>query len=122
MSNLNIDGALQTLFTKLTGSSATEVYPKSGDTNKSQTLIASIVCCMNGAVTPNLTIAIDDGTNTYNLRRALAMTAGTAVIWDEPFTLPQNWTIKVTSSDASGQVDVLVNYLANVAAARMRPN
>lgn len=120
MSTLSIGGALRTRFTKLTGSTATEVYPKAADTTKSAALISSIVCCMNGAVTPNLTIAIDDGTNTYNLRRALAMIAGTAVVWDEPFLLPQNWSIKVTSSDASGQVDVLVNYLANVAAAEQR--
>jgi hypothetical protein len=115
----NIEGALLTEFTKLTDGTATEVFPKSGNI-AGQTLIASIVCTENNAGTPTLTIEAHDGTNSYYIRKAVAMTAGTAFVFDTPFVLPQAWTLKVTSSDAQGEIDVAVTYVAAVAAARLR--
>jgi len=110
-----IEGALQTEDTKLTDNTETTVY-----TADSATTIVSITATENNAGTPTLTIEKHDGTNSYYLRKAVAMTAGTAFIWDSPFRLPHGWTLKVTSSDAQGEIDVSVSYVTSVAAAMLR--
>ena len=54
------------------------------------------------------------------LRAAQAMTAGTPLIFNEAFTLPPDYIIKVTSSAASGDMDVMVTTAVAVAAASPR--
>jgi hypothetical protein len=91
---------------KITSSSVTDVY-----TATQATRVLSITCCENAGSTPNLTIEKYDGTTSYYLRKAVAMTAGTAFIYNEPFELPAGWKIRVTSSDASGKIDAHVSII-----------
>jgi hypothetical protein len=101
-------GALSSpLPIKLTGNTVTDVF-----TAVQATRVLSITCCENtGSATPNLTVEKYDGTNSYYIRKAVAMTAGTAFIYNEPFELPAGWKIRVTSSDASGKIDAHVSII-----------
>lgn len=110
--NIN-GGAIVTARSKLTGSTVTAVF-----TATSRTTILAIICAENNGGTPNLTVEIYTGSVSYYLRKAVAMTAGTAFIFDDPFELPAGWSIRVTSSDASGHVDAHVSYINPVAARR----
>lgn len=78
---------------------------------KSNTVVLSIVCCETGGDTPNLTIAKTNGTRTVHYRNAKAMTAKETVLYDTPIHLRAGWSLQVTSSNASGEVDVDVTYL-----------
>lgn len=102
----NVNGVLASTPTKLTDATATTVL----DTSK-RTTVLSIICTEWGGNTPNLTIDLYDGTTTIYLRNALAMTAKQTFVFNDEFVLAQNQVLRVTSSDASGEVDVLVNYL-----------
>jgi len=109
--NIN-GGSVVTTRVKLTDSTATTIF-----TAKSRTTVLSVTATENNGGTPNLTIDIYDGTTAYYLRKATAMTAGTAYTYSEPFELPVGWSIRATSSDASGHVDAHVSYINPVAAA-----
>jgi len=111
--NIN-GGSVVTARVKLTGSTATTIF-----TAKARTTVLSVTATETGGATPNLTLEIYDVTNTtsYYLRKAVAMVAGTAVIFDEPFELPVGWAIRATSSASGGAVDVHVSYINPVAAA-----
>ena len=80
-------------------------------------VIASIEVTEVSGGTPNVTIAIYDPKTpaTYYKRNALAVTAKSTTVYNEPFTLPNNWELRVTVS--SGICSVLVNYF-NPSAAR----
>jgi hypothetical protein len=99
-------GAIVTEDTKLTDDTATVVLSK-----PKRTTVLSVVCTEIGGNTPNLTIEKYDGSASVYLRNALAMTAKQTFVFNEPFVLGQNQALRVTSSHASGLVDVLVNYL-----------
>lgn len=60
---------------------------------------------INGS-TPNLTIAIYNGSTSTYLRNALAMTAKQTFTWDQPIKLPQGSYLRITSS-AANQIDVI---------------
>lgn len=102
----NVTGVIATKPTKLSDNTATTVLGTS-----KRTTVLSIVCTEWGNGTPTVTIDLYDGTTTYYLRNALAMTAKQTITFDTEFVLAQNQVLRVTSSDASGEVDVLVNYL-----------
>jgi len=106
--SFTVSGGLLSKPVKLTGNSVTEILVAT-----KRTTILSVICAEIGAATPNLTVELYDTTNTtsYYLRFALAMTAKQVVVLNDEFVLPQGWKLRVTSSNASGQVDVLVNYL-----------
>jgi hypothetical protein len=106
MSNFLLGGAMDTVDLKITGNTALTVF-----TAKKRTVITSIICTENNGGTPNLTIARWDGTNTYFIRNALAVTAKQSVIFNEPMVLKAGWELRVTSSDAAGHFDVMVTYL-----------
>lgn len=107
-------GGYLTEYVKLTGNTATTVL----DVPQSVT-VASVICTETGGATPNLTIDVHDGTSSYHLRNAAAMTAKQTVTYAEPFTIPNGWVLRVTSSNASGQVDVFVNYASLSASSRI---
>ena len=77
---------------------------------KSNTIVVSVVCCETGGATPNLTITKTNGTRTIHYRNAKPMTASEAVLYDTPIHLRAGWSLQVTSSNASGEVDVDVTY------------
>ncbi len=117
MSSFYIEGPiLSSDPVRLTGNTATTVFTAGGVTS-----IASIIVTPTSG-TPNLTIAIHNaaGTSIMVLRNAVAMTAGTAFIFNEVITLGIGYTIKVTSSAAGGDMDVLVTATPGVAASNLR--
>lgn len=117
MSEFKIDGAIRSDSpVRLTGNTATTVYAASGATS-----IASIICTPTNG-TPSLTIEIynEAGSSVMFLRKAVAMTAGTPFIFNEAFTINPAETIRVTSSAASGDMDVMVTTAVAVAAATPR--
>jgi len=95
-----------TEITKLTTSSATAVYTA----DRGATRINSITACENSGATPSLTLEAYDGTSSYYIRRVVALSVGTQVVYSTPFTLPHNWSIRATSNNASGLIDVFVDY------------
>jgi hypothetical protein len=102
---MNSEITKETVFGKLTGNTATAIF-----TADSATFIRSIQVCENAGSTPNLTIDIFDGTTAYLKRRALAVTAGTEILYTNEFMLPQGWSIRLTSSDAAGKFDWSVTH------------
>lgn len=104
--SFNVTGALLSKPVKLTGATATVIL-----TATKRTTILSVICAEIGGDTPNLTVELYDGSTSYYLRNALAMSANEVVVFDNEFVLPLGWSLRVTSSGASGEVDVLCNYL-----------
>jgi len=116
MSAFNVDGGLISQeWGSLANNSATDVYTATGGVT-----VASIIVTPTSG-TPNLTIEICNaaGTKVGTLRKAVAMTAGTAFIWNEAFILPALYSIRLTSSSATGDMDYLVTH-GTPAAARLR--
>ena len=101
-------GALLPAETKLTDNALTDVLGPF----LTSTVVLSIVCTEIGNTTPNLTIAKNKGATTIYYRFAKAMTAKETVTFEVPIVLKTGWTLQVQSSNASGQVDVDVSYLA----------
>lgn len=99
-------GVILTKATKLTTTGATDLYVAS-----KRTVILSIVCTEIAAATPALTLALFDGTTSYYLRNAFAMTAKQTFIFNEPFALQSGWTLRATAG-AANQVDCLVTYMS----------
>ena len=91
----------------LTDNAATTVFGPV----KSNTIVLSVVCTETGGATPNLTVAKTNGVRTIHYRNAKAMTARETVLFETPIQLRVGWYLQVTSSNASGQVDVDVTYL-----------
>lgn len=100
---------------KLTGNTTTVIFSATN-----ATWIRSITGTENNGSTPLLTIEKYDGSNSYYLRKAVAMVAGTQVIYNEPFLLPLGWSIRLTSNNAAGLVDWSITYDAPSAAGRLR--
>jgi hypothetical protein len=116
MSTLDNSGGDLTDFGRLTASTVTTIFTASGST-----WIHSITAAERTGATPNLTIEVYDVANTtsYYKRFAVAMTAGTEVVYSEPFLLPALWAIRMTSSDAAGKIDWTVTY-SGPAAGKLR--
>jgi len=103
-------GAILSQATNITGNTAVDVYGPA----PTSTVILAVVCTETGNVTPNLTIAKVNaaGTVTINYRFQKAMLAKETVVFDTPIVLKTGWKLRVTSSTATGLVDVDVSYLA----------
>jgi len=101
-------GAVETMV-KLTTTGATDILVASDKA----IAVAAIQVNETAAQTPNLTMAVTDGTTTYYLGaggktwNANAMTAKQSVEFS-PFVLSRGYTLKATSSGVGGGVDVLV--------------
>lgn len=108
MSQTLSSAASLTEYAKLTGNTATAIYTA----DRGATRINSITACENSGATPSLTLEAYDvsGTTSYYLRRVVALSVGTQVVYSTPFTLPHNWSIRATSNNASGLIDVFVDY------------
>ena len=87
--------------------------------DRGRVLISSIIVTPTTG-TPSLSISRYDGTTRTYLRKAVAMTAGTAFVWDTPFMLDPAGKIEVTSSSATGDMDVLTTYVNPVAPSTVR--
>jgi hypothetical protein len=105
MSALDNAGGAITEDGRLTANTATTIFTATG-----ATWIRSITATERNGGTPTLTIDKYDGTTAYHIRRAVAMTAGGQVVYNEPFLLPVGWLIRLTSNDASGNVDWSITY------------
>ncbi len=107
MSALDNSGGAITEFGRLTGSTVTPIFTAPGTTR-----ISSIVAAERSGATPTLTVEVYDVANTtsYYLRYTVAMTAGTAFIYNEPFVLPALWAVRLTSNNASGLIDWQITY------------
>jgi len=103
-------------YGKISNNTTTTIYTASIGTTR----VRSVICCENAGSTPNLTLEVNDGTNSYYKRKAVAMTAGSETIFNEPFYVPQGWTVKITSSDAAGKIDWTITYDAPSRAAAGR--
>jgi hypothetical protein len=117
MSAFQIDGPVRSDDpVRLTGNTATTVFSATGFTP-----IASIICTPTSG-TPTCTIEIFDaaGSGIMKLRTAQATTAGTPLIFNEVITINPGQSIKVTSSAAGGDMDVMVTRGVATAAAQQR--
>lgn len=105
MSYFVTGSALTTEKTILTSNLATTVL----DLGKA-VLVASVTCSEVGGATPTITIEAFDGvTRTYRTFQR-PMAAKERYEDKEPFQLDNNEVLRVTSSNALGQVHVWVNY------------
>jgi hypothetical protein len=111
---IGITGALLTEVVVISSSTRTTVY-----TAKGRTLVASIIVTPTTG-TPTLTISRYDGTTRVNLRTAVAMTAGTAFVFETPFMLDVGGLLEVTSSSANGDMHVLTTIVNPEAPAIVR--
>ncbi len=114
MSALDNAGGAITEFGRLTADTVTTIFTATG-----ATWVRAITVAERTGGTPTLTIEVYDVANTtsYYKRFAVAMTAGTEVVYNEPFLLPALWAIRMTSSDAAGKIDWSVTYGGPSAAA-----
>lgn len=101
MSALDNNGGAITEDGTLTGNSATTIFTATG-----ATWIRSITACDNTTGGPTVTIDKYDGSAAYVIQRAKAV----PLIFNEPFLLPVGWSIRMTSSDASGHIDWSITY------------
>lgn len=101
---INVGAMLQKRF-KLTTTSATTIY----DADKSSALLVSILAVEIAGATPTLTLDIYDGTNTYYLQNAVAMTAKQRLQVDILVPLKVGEKLRATAS-AANQVDIHVTY------------
>lgn len=113
--SITITGALLSEPATITGNTRQTVFTA----DRGRTLIASVIVTPTTG-TPSLSISRYDGTTRTYFRNAVAMTAGTPVIFDTPFMLDPNGTLEITSSSANGDMDVLVTYVNPVAPAVVR--
>lgn len=100
-------GAIETLV-KITGNTATDIIAAI----EKAVPVALLQVNENAGSTPNLTVAMTDGTTTYYLGAAGKSWVANAVsakqsVEFSPFVVPKGFTLKVTSSDAAGKFDVL---------------
>jgi hypothetical protein len=98
-------GALLPKRVKLTTTSATTLL----DPDKSGALLLSIVAVEIAGATPTLTLDIYDGTTTYYLQNAVAMTAKQRLQIDILVPLKVGEKLRATAS-AADQIDIHVTY------------
>lgn len=111
---ISITGALLTEPKVISANTITTVF-----TAERRTLISSIIVTPTSG-TPNLSISRYDGTTRSYIRKAVAMTAGTAFTFETPFMLDVGGLLEVTSSAGGGDMDVLTTYVNPVAPAIAR--
>ena len=98
-------GALLPKRTKLTTTAATTIY----DPDRSPGLLLSIIAVEIAGATPTLTLDIYDGTTTYYLQNAVAMTARQRLQIDILVPLKVGEELRATAS-AANQIDIHVTY------------
>lgn len=103
---ISVLGAILPQNTTITNNTVTTVLSLA----RLATMVSITVTPTSG--TPSLSISIYDGTTRRYLRKAVAMTAGTAFVYDTPQGLGRKDVVEVTSSSATGDMDVFVNYLS----------
>ncbi len=107
--NLNTQGA-SAIAVKITGSSAVDVVDTTGSSGVYVHWLS--VSATDASLTPNLTVALFDGTNTYALGAegstwsARAIDRAKQSLAFDDINVPSGWTLRVTSSNASGLFDV----------------
>lgn len=101
-------GAIITEKVKLTDDSATTLV----EADKSRITILTIEATETQGGTPTLTLDVTDGTTTWFKRSAAALTARQTVVYDTLFVLNNGETLRATSSDGSGDIDIFVTYAA----------
>jgi hypothetical protein len=98
-------GVLLPKRVKLTTTSATTLH----DADRSGALILSIIAVEIAGATPTLTLDIYDGTTTYYLQNAVAMTAKQRLLIDLLVPLKVGEKLRATAS-AADQIDVHITY------------
>lgn len=98
-------GGLLPKRVKLTATTATTIY----DADKSSALLLSIIAVEHAGGTPTLTLDIYDGTTTYYLQNAVAMTARQRLQIDILVPLKVGEKLRATASVAN-QIDIHVTY------------
>ena len=98
-------GTVLTKAVKLTTTSATDILTASG-----KTLIVAIYAAEIAGATPSLTIEKYDGTTSYYLRNAKAMTARELLELNVLLNLSHGEKLRATAS-AADQIDIWVAYL-----------
>lgn len=107
------DGRATLIATKITSGAVTTVLDGTDPTKGGQIAIPWFQINENAGSTPNLTVELFDGTNSFYLGtggvewRARAVTAGQSITFGDGYILPNKWKLRVTSSDAAGKFTVL---------------
>lgn len=99
-------GTILTECVKLTTNTVTDII-----TAKGKTLVVAIYAAEIANATPNLTLEKYDGTTSFYLRNAKAMTAKELLQLDVLVNLKNGEKIRATAS-AANQIDIWVSYLA----------
>jgi hypothetical protein len=114
-------GAGDPILIKITANTVTDII----DATTEAVRIPWFAVGENNGGTPNLTVEIYDATLSYYLPsggfiwKAKAMTAYQAVVFNEGYVIPVGSKLRVTSSDASGRMDVTgISILNTPTAAR----
>ncbi|MFC3706046.1 hypothetical protein ACFOOL_14935 [Devosia honganensis] len=103
--SFTIAGAtLSTRAFKLDSTSAIDLYNA-----KKRTTILSVVACEISGATPNYTLELFDGMTSFFIFKEKPLVAHEPLIFNEPFVLGNNWTLRATASVAD-QIDVLITY------------
>lgn len=98
-------GSLLPKRAKLTTTAATTIL----DPDKSGALLLSIIAIEIAGATPTLTLDIFDGTTTYYLQNAVAMTARQRLQIDILVPLKVGEKLRATAS-AANQIDIHITY------------
>jgi hypothetical protein len=106
-----IGGSAQLVAKKITGSTAVVIV----DATDRSYFVSWLQVNENAGATPNLTVDLYDGTNSYPLAdtvgRAVwdvkAVTAKQSVLFDQGYPVPKNWQLRVKSSDAAGKFNLV---------------
>lgn len=99
-------GSILTKATKLTVATPVTLYAAS-----KRTVIVSIIATEIAGSGPTLTLELWDGTTSYYLRNALALTAKQSLVFNEPFAIQSGWELRATAGTAN-QIDCLVTYMS----------
>lgn len=99
-------GTILTECVKLTTNTVTDLL-----TAKGKTLVVAIYAAEIAGATPNLTLEKYDGTSSFYLRNAKAMTAKELMQLDVLLNLKNGEKIRATAS-AANQIDIWVSYMA----------
>ena len=101
-------GAADPIIKKITANTVTDIV----DATLGAVRVPWFAVGENNGGTPNLTVEIYDGTTSFYLTaasllwNARAMTAKQGVLFDAGYVIPLGSKLRVTSSDASGRMDV----------------
>lgn len=107
-----VSGPLSTLPTKLTGTTATDLY----EANK-RTTIDNVIVANTDASNSTFSLEMFDGTNSYYLYNSFAINSHTRERFDGPIVLPSGWKLRATAGHAN-RLTVFVTYMEPDASAQ----